>query len=432
MDNNEMLEQEEMKAESLPEQVKPPKKKMSFGKGMAIGIATGIIFTLLVGLIGINVFQNVTGYPLLISTGGVKLYTNNTLIDQKTATKADEIMKFINFYYDGDYDQENLRNLMYDAIVDGLGDKYSTYMTAEEYTDFKTNTTGAYCGIGAGLTQNLDTKEVTVIKVYEGTPSEEAGIKEGDKVISADGRKAVEMDLSAFVNLIRGEAGSKVTLELYRESTDETLKVEVERRQVELPSISGTMLDSHTGYIQIAEFQANTVAQFKAKYNELEEKGMENLIVDLRDNPGGLLDSVTELLDFILPEGTVVSVTNKYNQSQEFTSDAKCVKVNLAVLINENSASASEIFAGAIKDYEYGTLIGTNTFGKGIVQSIFPLSNGDAIKLTTAKYYTPNGNYIHGVGIAPDVEIEYERVDEYSYEKDNQIQKAIEILEKGN
>ena len=154
--------------------------------------------------------------------------------------------------------------------------------------------------------------------------------------------------------------------------------------------------------------------------------------MDLRDNPGGLLDSVTELLDFILPEGTVVSVTNKYNQTQEFTSDAKCVKVNLAVLINENSASASEIFAGAIKDYEYGTLIGTNTFGKGIVQSIFPLSNGDAIKLTTAKYYTPNGNYIHGVGIAPDVEIEYERVDEYSYEKDNQIQKAIEILEKGN
>jgi carboxyl-terminal processing protease len=221
-------------------------------------------------------------------------------------------------------------------------------------------------------------------------------------------------------------------LQVYRPSTAETLEFDVERKNVVLPSVEGEMLSGNIGYIAIGEWQDNTPEQFKALVEEFESEGMESLIIDVRSNPGGLLDSVVEVLDYILPKGTVVYTEDKYGQRKTYSSDADCLQYPMAVLINGNSASASEIFAGAIKDYSYGTLIGTTTFGKGIVQSIFTLPDGDALKVTTAKYFTPNGNYIHGVGIDPDIELEYEYggpTDEaYDKQYDNQLQKAIQIL----
>jgi carboxyl-terminal processing protease len=239
------------------------------------------------------------------------------------------------------------------------------------------------------------------------------------------------MDLNAAVALIRGEEGTTVTITLQRD--EEVLDVEVTRRQIDVETVTYRMLEDNIGYIQVDEFDEVTANQFSTALDALTAQGMEALVVDIRNNPGGLLNVVVDMLDEILPEGIIVSVKDKNGVAQEYKSDAETrLNVPMAVLINGNSASASEILAGAIKDYEYGTLIGTTTFGKGIVQTIFPLEDGDAVKLTTAKYFTPNGNYIHGVGIDPDIELEYEYLNpdgtEYDVKYDNQIQKAVEVL----
>ena len=193
------------------------------------------------------------------------------------------------------------------------------------------------------------------------------------------------------------------------------------------------MMEGGIGYIEITEFQGGTAGQFAGILEELQEQGMKGMVVDLRGNPGGLITSVVDILDMILPEGVVVYTEDKYGRRENYTSDARCLDIPMVVLINENSASASEIFAGAVKDYEYGTLVGTTSFGKGIVQSLFPLEDGSAVKLTTAKYFTPKGNNIHGIGIAADVEVEYEYTgpadEPYDIQYDNQAQRAFALME---
>jgi carboxyl-terminal processing protease len=282
------------------------------------------------------------------------------------------------------------------------------------------------------LQQDPDTMQVTINHVYEGSPAESAGIKDGDMIIQVDDITATSMELSELVTHIRGDKGTQVHLKIYREGESDYLEFDVTRDVVDVPTVSGQMLDDGIGYIAIAEFGDKTATEFSEQVKELEQEGMTSMIVDLRDNPGGMVDSVTEILDQILPEGVTVWTEDKQGRKKEYTSDADCMDYPMAVLINGNSASSSEIFAGAIRDYEYGTLIGTKTFGKGIVQSIRKLSDGSAIKLTTAKYFTPSGENIHGEGIAPDIELEYEYLDpdatEYNIMDDNQVRKAIEVL----
>lgn len=275
---------------------------------------------------------------------------------------------------------------------------------------------------------------VTINKIYEGTPSEEAGLLKDDIIISVDDTDATSLELTELVRQIRGEEGTTVHLEVYRPSTGESLSFDVERRDITLPSVSHKMLQDRIGYIYINSFESETATQFEEAVSDLEKQGMEALVLDVRYNPGGLVTSVVKILDDILPEGVVVYTEDKNGDRQNYTSSGDThFDYPMAVLINGDSASAAEILAGAIKDYEYGTLIGTTTYGKGIVQTNFPLEDGDAVKLTTAKYFTPNGNYIHGVGIEPDIELEYEYLDPegevYEETYDNQIQKAIEILE---
>lgn len=274
--------------------------------------------------------------------------------------------------------------------------------------------------------------EVTVSKVYEGTPAEEAGLEKNDQILMVDDIDATSMELTNLVKNIRGEAGTVVHLTIYRESTDETLELDVERREVNLPSVTGKMIDDKIGYMEISEFQTNTAKQFDTILADLQDQGMEGLVVDLRGNPGGLVTAVVDVLDTILPEGTVVYTEDKYGNRDTYTSDPDCLKCPIVVLVDENSASASEIFAGAIKDYKYGKLVGKTTFGKGIVQTIFPLENGAAVKVTTAKYYTPKGNNIHGTGIAPDYEVDYEYSGpedaDYDMQYDSQAQYALELM----
>lgn len=417
------------------QQESPRKNKSRIG----LGIVIGAFLTIFIVGLAIGISCMVTGTQIVFARREVKQAiaqdeSVSLILDEETINKINELSAYTKVYYYNDMNQNEMRDSMYEGLIEGLGDPYSVYYNEEDYTELQLSTTGQYYGIGAGLSQNLDTMVVTVTKVYKGTPSEEAGLKNEDIIISVEDIDATTMEVSELVKYIRGEEGTTVHLEVYRPSTEEYLSFDVMRADITLPSVDYAMLENNIGYIVIDSFETDTAHQFEMAIDDLTSQGMQAVIFDVRYNLGGMVSSVVNILDKILPEGLVVYIEDKIGNRQDYTSDnTEYMDIPIAVLINEDSASASEIFAGAIKDYEYGTLIGTTTFGKGIVQTIFPLQDGDAIKLTTAKYFTPSGNYIHEVGIEPDIELEYEYLnpegEEYERQYDNQILKAIEVLE---
>lgn len=407
-------------------------EKRSRKGGFFSGVAVTLVCLMVVCVL-VTTVLGMTGQVLVIGKAGVSKVESKALLTDDIVEKIDEIYNTINIYYYEDYEKEDLAENLYKGLVNGLNDPYSVYYTKEEYEDLKVSTSGTYYGIGAGLSQDLNTMVVTITKVYRGTPAEEAGLKSGDVILYVDEWEATSMEVSELVQHIRGEEGTSVHMTVYRESTEETLEFDVERRNVELPSIEGEMLDGGIGYIQITEFQSKTDEQFVEMVENLKSQGMRGMIVDVRANPGGLLSSVVNLCNYILPEGLVVYVEDAYGNRQDYTSDAACIDMPIVVLVDENSASASEIFAGAMKDHSYATLVGKTTYGKGIVQNIIPLEDEDAIKLTTAKYFTPNGNYIHGVGIEPDVEADYNYTgsaeEPYDKQYDGQFLKGLEVMQ---
>ena len=415
------------------EDIRPYKKESVFKKhGFLFGVLStllclGLVCGLVLGLL------SATGQILVIGQTGTSTVNGEALLSEETVEKLDEIYENINIYYYEDFEKSDLEKSLYRGLVEGLEDPYSVYYTEEEYEELMVSTTGTYYGIGAGLSQDLDTMVVTITKVYRGTPAEEAGLKNGDIILAVDEWDATSMEVSELVQHIRGEAGTKVHMTIYREKTGETLEFDVERRHVELPSIEGEMLEGGIAYIQITEFQSKTDEQFIEMMETFKTQGMKGLIVDVRANPGGLLSSVVYLSDYILPEGLIVYIEDTFGNKEEYTSDKDYIEVPMVVLIDENSASASEIFAAAMKDYQKATLVGKTSYGKGIVQNIIPLEDGDALKLTTAKYFTPNGNYIHGVGVSPDVEVEYDYTgpEDETYDKqyDSQFLKAVEVMQ---
>ena len=415
------------------------RKGPGFGIGMLVGILSTLLIVMVVG-VGARIAFIRENTATVERSEEQKQKQNDTdsskkAITQKDVTeKAADLADLIDQYYYEEIDQDALVEGMYAGMVEGLGDPYSAYFSAEEFASFNDSTTGVYYGIGTVLTQNVDTKTVMILHVYPGTPAEEAGLKDGDVIVKVGDIEADSVELSELTTHIKGEEGTTVHLEIMRAGEQENLGFDVQRRQIEVPTVQAQMLEGNVGWIQITEFSVSTAEQFDKAVKELESQGMVSMIVDLRDNPGGVLQAVCDMLDQILPEGLVVYTEDKYGNRSDYKSDAECMNIPMAVLINENSASASEIFAGAIKDYDYGTLIGTTTFGKGIVQSIIPLDDGSALKVTMAKYFTPKGNYIHGVGISPDIELEYEYQGqdgekEYDPMHDNQILKALEVLQ---
>lgn len=423
---------EEMTNEGVVENQVSEKKESFFKKhGFLMGVVTSIICLAIV-CFGIKTVLRMTGQLLIIGEAGSSTISAEALLNDEVVEKIDEIYSYMNIYYYDKFEREDVYNSIYSGVLESLEDPYSVYYTPEEYQDLMVSTSGTYYGIGAGVSQDLDTMEVTITKVYRGTPSEEAGLKNGDMILSVEGIQATSVSVSDLVQHIRGEEGTKVHMVIYRPSTGETLEFEVERRHVELPSIEGEMLDDGIGYIQITEFQDKTDEQFALMVEQLQTQGAKGLIIDVRANPGGLLSSVVELLDQVLPQGLLVYVEDKYGNRDNYTSDPTCLDLPIVVLTDENSASASEIFAGAMKDYEYATLVGKTTYGKGIVQNIIRLSDGDAMKITTAKYFTPKGNDIHKIGVVPDVEVDYEYSgpEEEAYDKqyDSQFLKAVEIM----
>ena len=372
-----------------------------------------------------------------LAAGGVKFVQqrqyNGVLSDSSHVQKIEYLEKMIDQEYLGEVDNAEMAEGIYAGLVYGLGDVYSRYYTADEYAQETASTDGAYAGIGVSIQKNKN-GGVQIAECYEGGPGAKAGLQTGDVITAINDTDVTDMELSDVVSLIRENKDKTIVLTVFRENEEKSREISVDVTDVELPSVFGEMLDKKTGYIQITQFTGVTPQQYKDMFAELKDKGMERLVIDLRDNPGGLLTSVCDILREILPEGLIVYTEDKYGNREEETCDGKHqLDMPLAVLVNENSASASEIFAGAVQDHEVGTIVGTTTYGKGVVQELRQLSDGSAVKLTVSNYYTPNGNSINKVGIKPDVEVklasELLNKDEITHEEDNQLQKALDVIE---
>ncbi len=363
----------------------------------------------------------------LLSQGGLSSDAEK-LMD----SKAVYIMRLIENYFLYDVTQEDYQTAIYRALLNACNDPYSVYYTPEEYASMQESTSGIYCGIGCLVQQNIKTMLISIVRPFKDSPAAKAGIRAGDIVYKVDGEDVSGQDINLVVSKMKGEAGTKVMITVYRESTGEFLDMEVTRDFVEVDTVSSERLtqDGHKlGLITVLEFDEPTSKQFSTAFKELTDWGAEGIVIDLRDNPGGLLDAVTEMLDPLLPEGLTVYMQDKYGTREDYESDAACVDIPMAVIVNGNSASASEIFAGAVQDYGVATIVGTQSYGKGIVQSIVPIGDGSAVKLTIADYYTPKGRNIHGVGITPDIVVEpaeREGSEPITHEEDTQFMSAVE------
>ena len=396
-------------------------KKGGFWKGF---FCATILFTVVAAIcICIGLFIKVKTY----SSGNGNLVTQSEEVQSKLAF----LETYIRGYYLDEINDEQMEDYLYYGLVAGLGDPYAAYYNEEETQSMLDSSSGNYCGIGAVFSQNLITGTITVTRVYEGCPSYEAGLLPEDILYKVGDEEVTGQDLTNVVTKIKGEEGTEVTLTMIR--GEEYIDFTMKRQMIEVPTIEHEMLADRVGYIMISEFDGVTDEQFIEALEALQSQGMKSLVIDLRNNGGGSVESVCHIADKLLPEGPIVYTEYKGEEREARNSDSDCVKVPIAVLMNGASASASEILAGALQDYGVAKIIGTQSYGKGIVQSIFDLQDGTALKLTTAKYYTPNGNNIHEIGITPDVEIdlpeELKTEVTLSFEEDVQLQKAIEVLQ---
>lgn len=359
-------------------------------------------------------------------------YDENTGIGTEAEQKLNLIDQALNDFYFDDVDDSKVLDDIYKAYVNAYGDKYTVYYTADEYAKIQESSNGAYYGIGVVVRKN-DDGTILVVEPYDGAPGKEAGMRKNDVIVTVNGEAVADQDLNSVVAKIKGDEGTTVKIGIRRDGSDDITELTVTRRKVEIKTVAYEMLDDSVGLITISEFDKVTAQQFKEAYAQLKTQGMKGLVIDIRSNPGGLLNVVADMLDEILPDGLIVYTEDKYGNRQEYNgSNPDVIDVPLAVLVNGESASASEIFAGAVQDYGVGTIIGTQTFGKGIVQTIRRMSDGSAIKYTMAKYFTPKGQDIHGHGVTPDIveelSDEFNNLTEYDASKDNQLQKAVDVV----
>lgn len=386
--------------------------KKSFFKGLAAGAAAVIV-------IGVG-FVFATGF-------GTALAGENLGFE----TKASYIMGLLDRLYVEDIDVEEMNEAMYRAMVSSVGDKYTEYFTAEEFENYLEQSQGTFYGVGITVTEMEDESGVYVVNVIDDSPAQAAGILAGDVIHAVDGEDITDLSLDSAVSLMKGEKDTEVTLTIYRESIDQDLEFKIIRDEVNQITVGSQMIDD-IGYIQITGFKKNTYNEFKDNYDSIMAENPKGLIIDVRSNPGGLFDVVGEVVDDLVGEGVYVYTIDKNGNKEEQYSDAKMVEVPLVVLVNENSASASEILAGAVQDMKAGVLVGNTTYGKGLVQGIYKIPDGSGVKITIQKYYTPRGVCIQGEGITPDYEVDlpegYIYNGSVNLEKDTQLLKAIEIL----
>ena len=373
------------------------------------------------------------GFAFAFNNGNVLslfLKRNNKLDYKKIEEKTSVLQNIIDRYFLFDEDMTKVEDGIYAGMMNGLGDPYTVYYTKEEYKALNEDTEGKYSGIGAVVSQNPNSKIITIVKIFDNSPANDAGLQVGDIIHKIDGEEVAGTDMDILVKTkIRGEEGTSFKMTVLRGDDRKEVELDLIRRSIEVETVAGKMLDNNIGYIAVSQFDAVTSEQFKSNIESLQSQGMTKLIVDLRGNPGGLLDQVVDMLDYILPDGLVLYTEDKYGEREEYYSDGSHeLKIPMVVLVNENSASASEVFTATFRDFEWGTVVGKTTFGKGIVQNVLPLGDGTAVKITTQHYYPPSGYDLHKVGIKPDLEVDLNEGAKIGTDSDNQLSAAIDIL----
>lgn len=398
------------------------------------GLLTGLLFALLIVSIGylagrIIALRQATKAEIQVDTDYAEADTED-VTSEAVIKKIDALTDAINLYYLGDVDTETIVNGIYDGILGSLGDPYSVYYTNEELIEILNQTEGIYYGIGAIIRQDPEKQICYISSVLPETPAEEAHLLSGDYILAINGIDCTGMTVTEVAATLRGESGTEVTITMARKGLDD-FDVVLTRASVKTPTVFPEMLENQIGYIQITQFDTVTYGQFLEAYVDLQNQGMAGLIIDLRGNPGGNVSTVCDIARQILPEGLIVYTEDKAGERTEYSCDGRNeIQIPLVLLIDSTSASASEILAGAVQDYGIGTLVGTTTYGKGIVQRIISVSDGTAVKLTIANYYTPNGNYIHHIGIDPDIYVEFDSDKYVNEEIDTQLEAGIAELYK--
>lgn len=329
--------------------------------------------------------------------------------------------RFIETKYVNDTDDVNLIDGAIDGMVKSLNDPHSNYLSPKMYKTLMEQTEGSFAGIGVIMGMDNEQK-IHIVGIMENSPGQKAGLQEGDEILAVDGVSVKEMAFDEVATHVRGQVGTNVVLTIMRNNVNQDITIT--RDNIKLKTVGHKMLNNNIGYIQIVSFSEDTANEFNDAYNDLKNQGMKGLVLDLRNNPGGLLTTCVEIAQKLVPKGDIVSIVDKQGNKETYSSSLEAPEYPLVVLINKNSASASEILSGAIQDTKSGTIVGNTSYGKGSVQTILPMFEDDAVKLTIAKYYTPSGRSIDGIGITPDVEI---NLDENAT-TDTQLNKAIEIL----
>ena len=408
-------------------------EKRSFFRGLMLGLGTGLLVLIAFFFYISPVVFGVRMIPVRISrkeTTGKSDNVNNDgkldfeKINQKLATLQNVVSN--NFLFQEDMDK--VEDGIYSGMMAGLGDPYTVYYNKKDFKALTESTSGKYSGIGAVVTKDPSTGIVTLMRVFDHSPAQEAGLEDGDILYKVNDVDVTSEDLDVLVSTqVRGEEGSKLKVTVLRGEDRKEIEAEVTRRSIEVPTVAHKMLDQHVGYLSVAQFDEVTSDQFKAAIDDLNSQGMQKLVIDLRDNPGGVLSSCVDMLNYLLPKGLLVYTADKDGKGDKFYSDdAHQLDIPIAILVNGNSASASEVFAGAMKDRGRAKIVGTKTFGKGIVQTLLSLQDGSAVKITTQHYYTPSGFDLHKKGIEPDVVVELNK--ETKTKVDNQLQEAIKAL----
>lgn len=373
----------------------------------------------------------------------ISLYTyfvNNPIsITSKSSSSSKDIAgtlqkykEIIDKYYLGDVDEEKLKEGAIKGYIEGLGDPYTEYISADEMEDYLSDTMGNFVGIGIYMVKNTEKGKIQVLAPIKGSPAEKAGIQAGDLILTVDGVDYSADEMTIASNKIKGEEGTTVTIEVLRGT--ETKKYELKREKVKVNQVEGKVLSNNIGYINFTSFDETTADDFKAKFEELNKQGIKSLIIDLRNNGGGIVDQALQIADYVADKDSVLLYEVDKN-NKETVKKAKTdpiINMPIIILTNENTASASEILAGALKDLRKAKTVGTTTYGKGVIQQILKLSDGSGLKVTIEEYQTPNRNKIHKIGIAPDEEVKLPdsvtNVLNVTESEDTQLQKAIEML----
>lgn len=389
-------------------------------------------------IIAVTASVTFSGTSVLYTIAGSNGFvTDNKELINKLNTVTTYLDK--NYLYD-DYDKQSLSDAAVTAYVEALDEPYTHYYPADEFKSYLSNIEESYVGIGVVISVDEEKDKIVIISPLEGSPSQEAGLLPGDYIISVDGTDYSGSQMDACIADIKsGVEGTHVTLKIERNG--EQMDFDVERREIISESVKSEMLSDNIGYMKITEFNSNesdsdetTYTEFKEQIESLRAEGMEKLVIDLRDNPGGVLDIACDIADYLLPEGIITYTETRTGEREDYKSDANELDIPIAVIINGNSASASEVLTLALRDYERAVVVGEKSYGKGIVQSVYPFNDGSGMSMTIAKYYSPKGTCIHGVGIEPDYIVELPEEYKGGYasdvprESDTQLNKAIEVL----